>query len=600
MDSTRSGGVTQLLVLRATRTPAGIAQWTRSNSGHWESTTWAELHAIVARIARGLYALGVEPGDRVAILAAGRAEWDRVHLGAMAARALVVGLDVHASAPQLRAMLATTRPSWLIVDDPSRLSAIGTDALTPVRTVVTLCARRDDAPGPDRTWLTLAELMGSDPGDSSAPWNLAQPDDPAWVIFTSGTTGEPKALLYRHHQLRAAVDAILDAFDDIREGAHLASWLPLANPFQRIINLCAVACGAQTYYVSEPRDVMLHLPAIRPNVFIGVPRFFEKFHAGVMARLDDAGPLTSRVARWAIAVGARRASLQRTGRMVPASLDLMHRLADALVLRRIRAAFGGELRYMVSGSAAMPLWLLERLHAMGLLVLEAYGLSECIVPVAMNRPRQYRFGAVGRPAKGNEIRIAADGELLLRSPGVFEGYLGADQARGDAAIDHEGFLATGDYARVDDDGFITLEGRKSEVFKTSTGRRVAPAMVEAALRAIPGVEHAAVFGAGRKSLLAVVVIGPDAAASSPQIRQAARRWTAGLPDYLRPAGLVVSRRPLTIDAGELTTNLKLRRQRVYELYGAALAALAELVDGPSVDRDATHDFEPGVVQLVTL
>jgi long-chain acyl-CoA synthetase len=393
-----------------------------------------------------------------------------------------------------------------------------------------------------------------------------------------------------------AVRAILDAFADIAEGARLASWLPLSNPFQRIINLCAMARGAQTYYVSDPREVMRHLPAIRPQVFIGVPRFFEKFYAAAMAQLAAHGRWRERIARWAIDIGDRRARLLREGQAVPARLGLGHRLADAVVLRHIRNAFGGELRYLVSGSAAMPPWLLERLHAMGLLVLEAYGLSECIVPVAANRPGAYRFGSVGRLMLGNEARLAPDGELLLRSGGVFERYLGAaDDAN---SVDDEGWLPTGDYATIDADGFVSLLGRKSEVFKTSTGRRVAPQVVEAALKAVPGVEHAAVFGAGRPNLLAVVTLSPEAPASVANLRSAVPGALVCLPDYLRPAGLVLSRRPFAIESGELTGNLKLRRQVVGDRFAAALGALAALVDGRTGQPDVATEFEPGVDLLL--
>lgn len=570
--------ITALLEARAARSPDDPAQWELTPAGGWVPTEWSALRDQVAALARGLRHLGASAGVHVAILAAGTPWWDRLHLAALAARAVVVGLDPLAGAAQLNAQLALTRPVGLVVDRWSALDALSPAARASLRFVVSFegpAAER--TPAADGTVLvTPEEVSRLGEADRALPWNHALPDDPAWVIFTSGTTGEPKGLRYRHHQVRLAVDAIVDAFGDIAEGARLASWLPLANPFQRIVNLCAVARGAQTYYVPDPREVMRHLPVVRPHVFIGVPRFFEKFHAGATASLDAAGPLRARLARWALRVGERRAACERAGHSAGPILRMAHKLADAFVLRRVRAAFGGELRYLVSGSAAMPPWLLERLHGAGLLVLEAYGLSECIVPVAANRAGAFRFGTVGRAMAGNEIRLAADGELLLRSAGVFDGYLGSEAG---VPIDADGWLATGDFAEIDADGFVRLVGRKSEVFKTSTGRRVAPAAVEAVLRGVPGVEHAAVFGEGRRSLLAVVAVGAGAG-SAPALRDAARRALQALPDYLRPAGLVVSRRPFAIDAGELTPNLKVRRVHVRQRFAAALDALAALVDAP--------------------
>jgi long-chain acyl-CoA synthetase len=269
-----------------------------------------------------------------------------------------------------------------------------------------------------------------------------------------------------------------------------------------------------------------------------------------------------------------------------------------LVLRRIRQAFGGELRYLISGSAAMPVRLLEDLHAMGLLVLEAYGLSECIVPVSTNRPSAYRFGTVGQTMKGNELRLAADGELQLRSTGNFSGYLG--QADSSGELDSEGWLATGDLAEIDNDGFIHLVGRKSEVFKTSTGRRVAPSAIEGVLRSVAGVEHAAVFGAGRKSLLAVLSVAPGSEDSWDGLARRLRVALVEFPEALRPVAVVVTQAPFGIDSGELTGNLKLRRGAVQARFSAVLDELAALVDQrvPGSMPDVMHRGAEGVHLLI--
>jgi len=591
--------VTALLTARASRLPSGVGQWALGDKGRWEPVTWSDYESRVADIGFGLRALGLQPGQAVAVLAAGSPAWDQIHLGVLAARGILVGLDAHASSTQLETMFALAKPRVAIVDDLSVLSRVGNAALDSLHFAIVVSPGTNPEPAPERNTVTLGELLEVGRREDGQHWDEALPNDPAWVVFTSGTTGLPKGLIYRHWQVREAIDAIVDSFDDIAEGARLVSWLPLSNPFQRIINLCALARGAETYYVSDPREVMRHLPMIRPHVFIAVPRFFEKFYALTTSTLERSGPLRSRVARWALRVGERQTALQREGESPSLAMRLAHRGADALVLRRIRAAFGGELRYLVSGSAAMPLWLLERLHAMGLLVLEAYGLSECIVPVASNRVGAFRFGSVGRPMNGNRVRLAKDGELLLKSDGVFEGYMGSSDDSD--MVNAEGWLATGDFAEVDDEGFIRLVGRKSEVFKTSTGRRVAPGAVEAVLRSVPGVENAAVFGAGRKSLLAVVSLASDSSATPASLRDGLRRTLQALPDYQRPAGLVVSHRPFTVDAGELTGNLKLRRHAVRESFAVALEALANAVDAPAGEPGGEkRDLGPGDVELIVL
>jgi long-chain acyl-CoA synthetase len=271
-------------------------------------------------------------------------------------------------------------------------------------------------------------------------------------------------------------------------------------------------------------------------------------------------------------------------------------LAERLVLRRIRSVMGTRLRYLISGSAPMPVWLLERLQALGFLVLEAYGMSESIVPVAANRPHRYKLGTVGQALPASEVRVAADGELLLRGPGVFAGYLGEPDSTG--RLDAEGFLASGDYASIDSEGFITLLGRKSDLFKTSTGRRIAPAIIESHLRQIDYVEHAVVFGADWPFLIAVMAVSEaalcsrfgnramsdDAQAIASGVRADIAAAVADLAGYQRPAGVVLTTRPFSVEAGHITPNLKVRRTAVESAFRDSLdelhGALARGAPGP--------------------
>ncbi|MBL8358932.1 MAG: AMP-binding protein [Rubrivivax sp.] len=579
---------------RASRSGDLPGHWTLSSDGRWQSHSWSELHARVEALARGCTRLGLRPGDRVAFIATGTSDWDIAHWAVLAARGVVVGIDAHAPAEMLSALLELATPSALVVDRTSRLDGVRPELAASFRFVVTLGEDDPSQPALGPRVVSVRALAAEAESEAAprAADSRPVPEDPAWIVFTSGTTGRPKGVLFRHRQIRAAMEAILDAFNDISTGDRLASWLPLSNPFQRIVNLCAAALGAQTYYVEDPRTIMEHLPAIRPHVFIGVPRFYEKFHAVVTGRMAARGGLAAGMAHWALTTGERASTLRRQGLPVPPMTQAALAVADGLVLRRIREAFGGRLRYLVSGSAPMPTWLLERLDAMGLRVLEAYGLSECIVPVATNRANALRFGTVGRAMKGVETRLGPDGELLIRSIGTFDGYVGALDEGG--AVDQDGWLATGDLAQIDSDGFVRLVGRKSEVFKTSTGRRVAPQAVEAALRSVAGVEHAAVFGAGRATLLALVAVAPDADTTATSLRHAVRAASRALPDYQRPAGLVVTRQPLTIETGELTGNLKLRRQVVGERYADALAQLARVVDDPARLSEASASLPSGL------
>jgi long-chain acyl-CoA synthetase len=435
-----------------------------------------------------------------------------------------------------------------------------------------------------------------------------EPDDEALVVFSSGTTGRPKPVPYTHRQVLAAVRSILDAYPDIAEGSHLLCWLPLATLFQRIVDFCGIERGATSYVISDPREVMRYLPRANPHLLIGVPRFYEKIHAGIGERIATASRPVSALAHWALETGARRARAAR-GVGVQSAFDHgAAKVADWLVLRRLRKMFGSNLHYLVSGSAPMPLWLLDWFDGIGLPVFEAYGVSENIVPVAMNRPGERRPATVGRPLAGQEVRLAEDNEILVRGPGVFHGYLATPGATA-LGPDPLGFWATGDYGEFDADGFLRVMGRKSEVFKSSTGRWIAPADIEALLRRLPYVEHAMVLGAGRRFVVALVSIdsaklGPATTHGNMATRAAAlpvqdadeviRRdvlaTTAALAPYQRPAGVLVTTRRFTIEGGELTANLKLRRSVVemefaVKIQGllAALETRAETLHGPAPD-----------------
>lgn len=566
-----------LLWRRAQFSVEAPARWSLADNAVWTATTWGQYRDESARIAQVLSGLGLMPGQRVGIMAPSSAPWDAVQMAILTARGVVVGLDPHDREDSLNSIAECSGLSGLIIAESRLLERFNQEVRERLNFVISL------GPSDHPDVQTLESLLGAVPVPS-IELPMTQPEDPATIIFTSGTTGTPKGIQYSHRQVLLAIAAILDAFPGIGAADRLACWLPLSNLFQRIVNGCAIATGAQTYYVEDPRAIMSHIGTIAPHLFIGVPRFYEKLYAGLMARIES-GPAWQRaLVAWALRQGDRQAIAQRAGHRLNLPHRLSYALADRLVLHRLRGVMGGHLRFLVSGSAPMPIWLLERFHAMGLLVLEAYGMSENIIPVAMNRPDVYRFGTVGKVLMGNQVRLADDGELWVRGAGVFDGYLGDDGA-GDR-FDDQGYLASGDFAALDSDGFITLTGRKSEIFKTSTGRRIAPAGIEAVLRQLPYVEQAIVFGASRPFVVAVLVVAeaawrartgghPEPAQQCACLRQDLAPGLATLADYQRPVGVVVSTRALSIERGELTANLKLRRAQVEAAFREPIEALYE-------------------------
>jgi long-chain acyl-CoA synthetase len=580
--------VPELLAWRASATPQAIAFQTRQTvDDRWEAITWAEHQAAVRRVARALAGYGLHPGARVGILAPTSIRWEIAQMAALGRGAVVVGIDPNYPDAQLAEILREVKLTGVLVHDRATLLRLDQQALEDLKFIGCLYGQceRD---GQDAA--SFDEILEGEEGAETAASELRpEPADAAIIVFSSGTTGKPRPILYSHGQVITAMAAILDAFPDIGEGSRLMCWLPLANLFQRMINFCAIACGASTYVISDPREVMAHIGAVDPDLLIGVPRFFERVHGAIQDRVRRAPAPMAWLGRWAISMGERSALASGKGTPLHGTERLLARIADRLVLSRLRRAFGANVRYLVSGSAPMSARLLDFYDAIGLPVYEAYGVSENIVPVAMNRPGARRPGTVGRPLVANDFRLARDGEIEIRGPGVFTGYW--NRTGEEDRPDRDGFWRTGDLGALDTDGFLQIRGRKSDLFKTSTGRWVSPVEIEQRLRRIAYVDYAFVFGAGRKAVVAVLGIDRSrfattvstlgdatATGSNDVVCSDVASVTQDLPGYQRPAALLISLEPLSIDRGEVTTNLKPRRKAIEAKYSARLNELYAIVE----------------------
>lgn len=568
------------LALRATQTPHQPAYWQRAANGDWASINWGEIHRRTQTLSAHLVRLGLRAGERVVIMMPTVPEWEYCHLAVLAMGGVVVGIDAHDAPENIRHILHTVRPKALCLASDKQLESLKT--LLPEIPDIVLTLDENSTPGTE----SLSRLIALAPEQIAFMPDVA-PGQIATIIFTSGSTGQPKGIAYTHRQLCMAAEAILNRFPSIREDARLACWLPLSNLFQRIINLCALMRGTQCYFVDSPADIVKRLPEIRPALFIGVPRFYEKLHAGIQTEIARQSWPVRQAARISWSMGERFHRAEHEGHHPDFWLRVAHALADKLVLRKLRRMMGPDLQFMVSGSAPMPQWLLERLQGLGWLVLEAYGMSECVVPIANNTVEAYRFGSVGRPLPENEIRFAEDGELLVRGPGVFKTYY--EQKDGDTPLDVNGYLHTGDFGRIDEAGYLWLTGRKSEIFKTSTGRRIAPSPIESALRQLPYVEHAVLFGRNRTVTVVLLNINvemltpplsgtPLSSMTLNRIGHDIAAASASFPAYQRPAGALITLRSFSIADGELTSNLKLKRNAIEARFATELNQLYALLD----------------------
>lgn len=592
-DGYVSGGATlrllsDLHVARAQDMPEAAAYRVADAHGQWHTVSWRKFFEDARRLAQGLQAHGVSPAMRVGVMLPTSLIWEQVQTACFLTGAVVVGLDLHEEPGRRSRMAATAALDVLVLPTRNAVSSFEPEVLKHLKLLIVLDAAEEAGCVGTLPILSLSAMMKHPPVEAD---RLPQTRDDALatIIFTSGSTGEPHAVAYTHAQMLRAVEAILTAFPEIGREDRLACWLPLSNLFQRILNFCAAGCGATTWFVEDPRRIGEYLPQIRPHVFIGVPRFFEKVQAGIVDALSRRPWWVRAMVTWALT----RAQL--TGRVGQAGAltgidKLAQGLADALVLKKMRAVMGGEIRFLVSGSAPFPPWLLGWFEGMGLPVLEAYGLSENVIPVALNTLAARRQGTVGRVLEPNEVQIAADGEVLVRGPGCAASYLG-ESGR---LCDVDGWLHTGDLGRFTADGFLCLEGRSVEIFKLSTGRKVAPAPVEAALRRAPGVDHAVLLGAGRKCTVAIVTLTPDAAklprdGCIDALGKAIPAAMSLCEDWSRPAGLLILWTPFSIAGGDITANLKLRRRAIAATHAAALERLYQALERDTDFREDDGD-----------
>ncbi len=553
----------QRLRARASETPIDVAYLQMNPHGEWVETQWHEVLERVDALAANLVELGLHHGDRVVIMMPTSPLWEYCQLAILSAGGIVIGLDAHDAPRNIRHILELTQPKFVVAGTSEQLALITANWRRPEISILGSGAH-SGTPA-----LALDSLLA--PHSAAGQCHPPAPDQTATIVFTSGSTGQPKGIAYSHRQIVDACDQILERFPGIGYEARLVCWLPLSNLFQRMINFCALTCGARSYFVDRPEQIAQLLPQISPSFFIGVPRFFEKLHAGILNVIATLPAPTRALVGLAWKIGSRAAAAHRQGRTPDLLTRALLPTADR-VLSKVRGAMGHNLQFMVSGSAPLPRWLAERFHGLGWLVLEAYGMSENVVPVAINSPEHYRFGSVGRALPGNELRIADDKELLIRGSGIFKGYYG--EAADSTAIDAEGFLHTGDYARIDADGYVWLEGRKSEIFKTSTGRRIAPAPIEGALKQIPYVEHAVMTGRDRPYPVVILALDvrhsacpdPSSTTGAGAIAADVAASCTDFTDYQRPGAVIVTTQPFTIGTGELTANLKIRRKPVEERF----------------------------------
>jgi len=551
--------------------PAYLAE----RDGRWEPVSWAEAGERVSALANGLLAMGVQKGDAFGILASTHVEWVFFDYALALVGAVTVPIYPTSSPDDCAYALDHGDALGVLAEDAEQTAKLDAvrDRIPRVEHVLTF-ADMDDLAARGR------EFAAANPDALDQASAAVREDDLYTFIFTSGTTGPPKACMITQRNAHANATA----FDDEEEqlvgaGDVVLLWLPLAHNFGRFLNLSGVNRGFTVAFVADPRTLADALPEIHPTLLPSVPRIFEKVYEATRAAFAEQTGPRRRLVDWALGVGRRASALRQEGRELPTGLALQHRLADRLVYSKVKQRLGGRIRVAVSGAAPISVEILEFFHALDVLILEGYGLSECTSGASVNRPDAYRFGTVGRPVPNMEAKTADDGELLLRGPTVFAGYYKNEQATREA-LDEDGWLRTGDVAEIDADGFIRITDRKKDILVTAGGKKVAPQNLENLLKGSKFVSQALVVGDRRPYITALVALDleaigpwadarglptdpselahhPDAVGLVQSVVDDVNRGRTGFEQIKRFAILP---RDFSADEGEVTPTLKLRRR----------------------------------------
>jgi long-chain acyl-CoA synthetase len=574
----------------ATRGEATALRWKEGDD--WASWTWAEYAERACRVAAGLEALGVRPGDRVVLMLRNRPEFHVADVGVMLAGATPISIYNSSSPEQVAYLAGHCHARAAIVEDDGFLSRLlqVRDRL-PDLTAVVVVAEPDPVPEGVETF---AALLAHPPVDLGAASQRVAPDTLATVIYTSGTTGPPKGVMLDHANVCWTVESLRRCLASIDPtGRRLVSYLPMAHIAERMVShYQGVTFGFEVTTCPDPGLVAQYLPAVRPELFFAVPRVWEKMHAGILA-MAAADPERKAQLDAAIEVGLRRSDHVARGEDLPGDLQRAWEEADAAGLALVRSLLGLDACIAaISGAAPIAVEVFDFFRGLGIPISEIYGLSESSGPMTWE-PFRIKPGTVGRAIPGCEVRLAEDGEVCCRGGNVFRGYLD-DPERTAETLDEDGWLHSGDIGVLDDEGYLRIVDRKKELIITAGGKNISPANLEAALKAEQLIGQACVIGDGRPYVAALIVLDPDVApawaagrgieasslaelADHPEVRAEVEREVAHANERFsnveRVKRFTILHAEWLPDSEELTPTMKLKRRGIHAKYAPEIEAL---------------------------
>jgi long-chain acyl-CoA synthetase len=499
-----SANAADVVTRRAAEQPQAVMLRRKTAGGAWADVTAAQFAAEVQALAKGFIAAGMQAGDRIGLMSRTRYEWTLIDYALWTAGAIVVPIYETSSAEQAE---------WIVSNSEARAVIAENDKFASM-----ISGARDRLPALEHLWLLDTDLPsltagGSDVTDETVKARARAAADIATIIYTSGTTGRPKGCELTHENLLAAVrNAFMGPLASIHADGTASTllFLPLAHVFARVIEVGTLEAGIVLGHCPDMNDLLPDLGTFQPTFVLAVPRVFEKVYNGAEAKAagEGKGKIFARAAQVAVSYSESLDSSPSAGRGAGLALRAQHALFDRLVYGKLRAALGGKAEWAISGGAALAPRLGHFFRGIGVSVLEGYGLTESTAPVSVNRPDRQKIGSVGQPLPGVAVRIGDDGEVLVRGKSIFPAYWRDDASTKEAFID--GWYATGDIGELDDEGFLTITGRKKEMIVTAGGKNVAPAVLEDRMRMHALISQCMVVGDGRPFVGVLVTIDPEA------------------------------------------------------------------------------------------
>ncbi len=561
----------------------------KPRGGTYQDISYAEFGASVDAFSKGLNALGVQKGDRVAILSENRPEWAISDFGILKAGAVNVPMFSTLTAAQVGYILKDSGAKIICVSTEKQLEKVISirDEVPTLEQVIIFDTVEGEMPE-GVTHFTAACEMAGEEVDSDL-----HEDDVATIIYTSGTTGNPKGVMLTHANFIFNLQACKSLID-VGETDVLLSFLPLSHVFERLGgHYVPLFSGAKIAYAESTFTVAQNMKDVAPTVMLSVPRLYETMHERILRAVEEGSSVKQKIFHWGVSVGSAVSSAIQQGKKPSAILQLQQGIADKLVFAKLKAATGGQLRFFVSGGAALPQSIAEFFHAAGILILEGYGLTETSPVISMNHPEKWKFGTVGVSVPGVEVQIAEDGEILTRGPHIMKGYFNNESATAEV-IDENGWFYTGDIGIIDGDGFIKITDRKKNIIVLSNGKNVAPQPIESELVRSPFISQVMVVGSERKNLAALIVpnfdalkawaaengVNTDDLSAMLQTREVQqhiqgeiRSCLTDFADFEQVRRFTLLEKEFSQEDDEMTPTLKLKRNVIMERYSDAIEGM---------------------------